>query len=131
MAKNKKPPGESGFLYVVWEIKPASFSLDRDAHGLCFVSQCHHLAAGLAELILGHSHAVASGAAVGVNSEAMLADAAHFGAEVAHSHFFGFALGQGLTRLQGGENTESLGFGIDKFHCFFLSRNNCAFAVCV
>jgi len=90
--------------------------LDRDAQGLCFVSQSHHVTAGFAQNVLGHLHAVASGATVGVHSKAMLADAMHFGIEIADAHFLGLGRSKGFARLQGTEHTERLGFRIDQFH---------------
>ena len=73
-------------------------------------------AAGAAQLVLGHSDTIAGLASVGIHSEAMLADPAHFGAEVAYAHFTGPALGESLTTLQRLEDSEGLGFGIDQFH---------------
>ena len=97
--------------------------LQRDAQALCLVCESDHVAAGLAKHVLGHAHAVTGPALVGVHSKAMLADAMHFGVEVADAHFLGLAGGQGLTVLQSAEHTERLGFRIDKFHSFtFLSK---------
>ena len=80
------------------------------------VASGHELAAWATQHILSDLDAVAGGAAVGVHSKAMLADAAHFGTEIADAHFAGLAFGQCLTILEGRKNTESLGFGIDVFH---------------
>jgi len=97
--------------------------LDRDAQRLCFVGQRDHVTAGFAQNVLGHTHTVASGTLVGVHSKAMLADAMHFGIEVANTHFLGFGSCQCLAGLQGLENTERLGFRIDQFHSItFLSK---------
>jgi len=80
------------------------------------ITSGHQPAAGAAHFVLGHSDAVASNAGVGIHGEAMIADTAHFGAEVAYAHFTGSALGQTLPALQRLEDFEGLGFGIDQFH---------------
>ena len=105
-------------LWSVW-IRPAI--LQRDAQALCFVCKSDHVTAGLAKHVLSHAHAITGPALIGVHSKAVLADAMHFGVEVADTHFLGFAGGQCFARLQGTEHTERLGFRIDQFHSCCLS----------
>ena len=95
--------------------------LQRDAQALCFVSQCDHVAAGLAQHVLGHAHTIASFALIGVNGKAMVADAMDFSVKIADAHFLGLGCGQCLTGLQSTEYTERLGFRIDQFHSCCLS----------
>jgi hypothetical protein len=85
------------------------------------VTGSDQLAAGTAHHVLGDFDTIASGAAVGVHSEAMLADAAHFSGEIADAHLLGFGSGQGLARTESRKNTEGLGFRIDQFHNSYLS----------
>jgi len=102
--------------FLEWSVWADQRVLQGDAKRLCFVCQRNHFAAGLAQDVLGNGHAVACGACVGVHSEAMLADAADFCAQVANAHFLGFGGGQCLTVFQCGKNFVRLGFGIDEFH---------------
>jgi hypothetical protein len=73
-------------------------------------------ATGFANLILSHRYTVASSASVGIHAEAMVADTADFGTEIAYTHFTGTAFSQTLATLQGLEYSVRLGFGIDQFH---------------
>ena len=87
--------------------------LQRDAQALCFIGQCDHVAAGLAQHVFGHAHAVIGRALVGVDRKTMLADAMNFGVEVADAHFPGLAGRECFARLESTEHTEGLGFRID------------------
>jgi hypothetical protein len=91
-------------------------NLNRHACGKSFVTQSNQFTAGLAQDVLSDLDTVASFAAVGVHSKTMLTDAADFSSQIAHAHFLGFGGGQCLAGLEGLENTERLGFRIDKFH---------------
>ena len=102
--------------------------LQRDAQTLCFVSQCDHVAAWLAQYVLSHTHTVTGCALVGVHSKAMVADAMDLGVEVADAHFLGLAGCECFAGLESTENAEGLGFRIDQFHSItFLSSKS---AVC-
>ena len=102
--------------FLEWSVWADQRILKSDTKALSFVCQSDHVTAGLAQHILSHTHTVACGTLVGVHSKAMLADAMDFGIEVADTHFLGLAGSQCLASLQSLENTERLGFGIDKFH---------------
>ena len=120
----KKPPGGGFFDVALLE----SQRLQRDAQALCFVSQCDHVAAGLAQNVFGHAHTVTGTTLVGVHSEAVVADAMDFGVEVADAHFFGLAGCECFARLESTENAEGLGFRIDKFHSItFLSSKSAVY----
>jgi hypothetical protein len=114
--KTKSHPSE--WLFGVVRLgRPAIFGqLDRHACGKSFVTQSDQFTAGLAQNVLGHCHTIASFAAVGIDCKAMLTDAADFSGQVANTHFLGFGRGQSFAGLQSFENTERLGFRIDKFH---------------
>lgn len=92
-------------------------------HGKSLVTSGYNLAAGLAQGILSHGDAVASGATVGIHSKAMLANAAGFGSQIANAKTLAsFGRGKGLATLQGLEHLKGLGFRIDKFHSKYLSK---------
>ena len=64
-----------------------------------FITSGYQSTAGSSQLVLCESDAIAGNTAVGIHSEAMIADPAHFGTEIAYTHFAGSALGQALTAL--------------------------------
>lgn len=108
-SKRKKQPGAPGCF---WQ----GLAVLCQAHCDGFVASSHDATAGLAQNVLGHCHAVAGRALVGVHSKAVLANASHFSGQIAHAHFLSPTLGQSLTGLQSGKHFERLGFRIDQFH---------------